>query len=147
MVWQKNGQCNSVSKKSTQKTFPPSEEKSFAPINKPRPRFVGENMVLFFYVRLKKYGETLFWPNSRLYFDLNWVHFLTYSKVLNMSDNHDCLCILTFFYSELWNLIDFGQEPFVLGSYFDRHILSYFWVTFWSNMWFIFWKTLNLRFW
>ena len=25
--------CHSVSKKSTQKTFPPSEEKSFAPIN------------------------------------------------------------------------------------------------------------------
>ena len=31
---EKRDWCHSVSKKSTQKTFPPSEEKSFAPINK-----------------------------------------------------------------------------------------------------------------
>ena len=30
---EKRNWCHSVSKKSTQKTFPPSEEKSFAPIN------------------------------------------------------------------------------------------------------------------
>ena len=63
-------------------------------------------------------GETLFWPNFRLSFDINSVYTLAYIEPKTLTYNWFGLCILTFLFSEDSNYTDFGQ------GFFDRsHIL------------------------